>query len=164
MNKKLTHIDQFDRVDRRMLQELQRDGSLTNEEVSTRVHLSASICSRRRHRLEDAGVILGYVAVVDPAKVGYQASMFLEVKLRSDNYEDVKVFEDAVQKIDEVMDCWSLAGHLDYLIRVVVRDSQHFQRLHDEQMLHLPGVERIDTSLALRTVVRRTALPIATAG
>lgn len=160
MHTKSAQLTEFDRADRRLLEELQLDGSLNHEQIAERIHLSSSNCSRRRHRLERDGVITGYVALVDPAKVGCSESVFLEVRLRSNSHDDVTAFEDAVQRIDEVMDCWALAGHLHYLLRVVVADSQHFQHVHDEQLL-LPGIEHLDTSFALRTVVRKTALPIA---
>ena len=164
MHMKSAQLTEFDRADRRLLEELQLDGSLNHEQIAERIHLSSSNCSRRRHRLERDGVITGYVALVDPAKVGCSESVFLEVRLRSNSHDDVTAFEYAVRKIDEVMDCWALAGHLDYLLRVVVADNQHFQRVHDEQLLLLPGVEHLDTSFALRAVVRKTALPIADFG
>ena len=160
MRTKHAEIAEFYRADRQMLHELQLDGSLTHEEVAERIHLSSSNCSRRRHRLERDGVITGYVALVDPAKAGYPESVFLEIRLRSNSRDDIVAFEDAVQRIDEVMDYWALAGHLDYLLRVAVADNQHFQRVHDEKLSRLPGVEHLDTSIALRTVVRKTALPV----
>lgn len=160
MHKKPAEVADFDRADRQMLRELQLDGSLTHEEVAERIHLSSSICSRRRHRLEREGIITGYVALVDPAKVGCSETIFVEIRLSTNSYDDIRAFEEAVRRVDEVMDCWEVAGHLDYLLRVVVADTKHFQRVRDEQLLQLPGVAHADTSFALRTVVRKTALPI----
>ena len=146
------------RTDRLLLFELQRDGSLTNEELAERVHVSRTACSRHRHALEEAGVILGH-AFVDSARVGCPETLFVTVTLHSDTHDDMAAFEEAVREIDEVMDCYAVAGHLDYLLRVVARDTPHYERIHD-RLTRLPGVERMESSLVMHTAVRRTALPL----
>ena len=91
-------------------------------------------------------------------RMGYTETLFVEVRLHADGHKDTVAFEEAVRSVEEVMDCHALAGHLDYLLRVVARDSQHYERIHDE-VSRLPNVERVDSSLVLHPVVRRTAPP-----
>ena len=152
-------IGKLDRTDRLILHELQQDGSLTNVELAARVYVSSTACSRRRRRLEEAGFILGCYARVDSVRLGYAETVFVEVKLRADGHDNIVAFEEAVQRVEEVMECHAVAGHLDYLLRVVAHDTQHYERVHDV-LGRLPGVDRVDSSFALRTAVRRTALPM----
>ena len=103
-------VAKLNRADRLLLAELQRDGSLTNEELAGRVHMSRPACSRHRHALEEAGVILGYHALLDSARIGYPETVFVTVKLRSDTHDDMAAFEDAAREVDEVMECHAIAG------------------------------------------------------
>lgn len=150
---------ELDRSDILLLRALQQDGRLTNQELSQHVHLSDTVCSRRRRALEKAGVILGYHALLDPVRVGYSESVFVTIKLHADSHDDIAAFEEAVQGIDEVMECYAVAGQLDFLLHVVAQDTPHYERIRD-RLARLPGIERLDSALTMHTVVRRTTLPL----
>ena len=159
MRKKATENPQLDRADVLLLRALQEDASLTNEELAERVHLSSTACSRRRQALENAGVILGYRALLDAAHVGLPESVFVTIRLRSDSHDDIAAFEEAVQGINEVMECHALAGQLDFLLRVVAQDTPHYEGIRD-QLARLPGIERVEGSIVMHTAFRRVILPI----
>ena len=159
MRKKATENPQLDRADVLLLRALQEDASLTNQELAERVHLSSTSCSRHRQALENAGVILGYHALLDAVRVGLPESLFVTVRLRSDSHDDIAAFEEAVQGIDEVMECHALAGQLDFLLRVVAQDTPHYEGIRD-QLARLPGIERVEGSIVMHTAFRRVVLPI----
>ena len=122
--------------------------------------MSRTVCSRRRHALEKAGVILGYHAFVDSVRIGCPETLFVTVKLHSDTHDDMAAFEEAAWEVDEVMECHAIAGPWDWLLRVVARDTAHYQRIHD-RLTGLHGVERVESFLVMHTAIRRTVLPMA---
>lgn len=150
----------LDRTDRAILRELQRDGRLSNVELARRVSLSESACLRRVKRLEEAGVIERYAAVLKQSAVGLPDSVFVDVSLSREQQEDLAAFEEAVRKIPEVMEAWLMSGEYDYLLRVVVADTADYERVHRESITRLPGVARVRSSFALRTVTKKTELPV----
>jgi DNA-binding Lrp family transcriptional regulator len=150
----------LDRTDRGLLAELQRDGRLTNRELSERVHLSESACLRRVRALEQAGVIDRYAAVVSQNKVGLPGNVFVSITLNRQDQTDLAAFEDAVKRVPEVMECYLMTGPQDYLLRVVVSDPSDFERLHSQHLTRLPGVARVQSSFALRTVRKSDELPV----
>lgn len=150
----------LDRTDRRLLRLLQEDGALTDAELAERVHLSASGCRKRRLRLEAAGVIRGYSAVVDEERVGLPEVIFVIVKLKSNEHDTLVAFDKAVQDIEEVMECQAVTGEWDYVVRLVTRDLHTHNRLCDRKLTQLPGVQRVESLATLRCVVSRTALPL----
>jgi len=149
-----------DKTDRTILREIQKDGRISNVELARRVNLSESACLRRVRALEDAGVIDGYVGLVNPAMAGLSGNVFVRITLQRQQQKDLEDFERAVSRVPEVMECYLMTGDSDYLLRVIVANAADFERLHYQQLTRLPGVARVQSSFALRTVVKRTAIPI----
>jgi DNA-binding Lrp family transcriptional regulator len=145
---------------RAILRALQSDGRLSNTELAERVHLSESASLRRIRALEAAGLIRGYTALVDQKAAGYALSVFLTITLNSQSQAALSAFEDAAGKVPEIMECYLMTGEADYLMRVVARDVDAFEALHAGALTRLPGVVRISSSIALRTTVHRSALPL----
>ena len=149
-----------DRTDRLILHELQLDGRLTNATLAQRVNLSESACLRRVRRLEEVGLIRGYVGLVDQSSAGYPDNVFVRITLTSQQQDDLKCFEDAVRQVPEVMECYLMSGDADYLLRVIVADSRDYERVHSQHLTRLPGVDRVHSSFALRTVIKKTEIPV----
>ena len=150
----------LDRTDRGLLAELQRDGRLTNRELAERVHLSESACLRRVRALEQAGVIDRYAAVVSQNKVGLPGNVFVSITLNRQDQTDLAAFEEAVRRVPEVMECYLMSGDADYLLRVIVADARDYERVHSQHLTQLPGVDRVHSSFALRTVIKKTEIPV----
>jgi DNA-binding Lrp family transcriptional regulator len=150
----------LDRIDQAILAELQRDGRLSNRELAEKVHLSESACLRRVRALEEAGVIDRYAALVSQSKVGLPGNVFVSITLNRQEQTDLATFEEAVKRVPEVMECYLMTGAQDYLLRVVVSDPADFERLHSQHLTRLPGVARVQSSFALRTVRKSVELPV----
>ncbi|MBF9034814.1 winged helix-turn-helix transcriptional regulator [Rhodobacterales bacterium HKCCE2091] len=150
----------LDETDRRLLRLLQRDGRLTNAELSEAVNLSPSACHRRVQRLETSGVIAGHVALLDPRAVGRTTTVFVEIGLSGQADELLDAFERAVARIPDVLECHLMAGSADYLLKVAARDAEDFAAIHRQKLARLPGVVRMQSSFSLKTVTRTTALPL----
>ena len=150
----------IDRVDRAILHELQLDAKLTNHALAESVNLSESACLRRVRRLEESGMIRGYVGLVDQTRAGYPDSVFVQITLNSQQRNDLAAFEEAVRELPEVMECYLMSGDADYVIRVIVADARDYERIHSQHLTRLPGVDRVHSSFALRTVIKRTEIPI----
>lgn len=150
----------FDAKDTAILNHLQKDGRLSNADLAERVHLSPSACLRRVRQLEEAGVIDGYVTLVNQTVIGKPSNIFIEVSLTSQSEKCLDAFEKAVADCPEVMECYLMAGDSDYLLRVVASDPADYERIHKTHLSRLPYVSRIHTSFALRTVCKKTAIEI----
>jgi Lrp/AsnC family transcriptional regulator, leucine-responsive regulatory protein len=150
----------LDHVDKSLLRHLQNQGRATNADLAEAARLSESACFRRVRALEAEGVITGYAATVDPRAVGLGLTVFVSISLTSQAQEVLAAFEGAVAQAPEIMECHLMAGQSDYILRVVASDVDDLERLHAHVLTRLPGVARINSSIALRTVVRRTALPV----
>jgi len=150
----------IDRADRAILHELQLDGRLTNAALAERVSLSESACLRRVRALEGSGLIRGYVGLVDQTRAGYPDNVFVRITLVSQQQTDLAEFENAVKQIPEVMECYLMSGDADYLLRVIVADSRDYERVHSQHLTRLPGVDRVHSSFALRTVVKKTEIAV----
>ncbi|MDB5820955.1 MAG: AsnC family transcriptional regulator [Rhizobacter sp.] len=149
---------QLDAIDRGILSELQANGRLPNVELAQRVHLSPSACLRRVKQLEDMGVIAGYVALLNPKMLGQSGVSFTIINLATMNTVLLEAFEAAVREAPEILDCYYVAGANDYLIRFAYRDADDLERFHTDVLMRLPGVERSNSMLVLRTVKKTTAL------
>ncbi|MHB1122516.1 MAG: Lrp/AsnC family transcriptional regulator [Ramlibacter sp.] len=150
----------LDRIDRRIIDALQRDGRLANNELAAQVNLSPSPCLRRVRSLEEAGVIKRYVALVDPAKVGLNMLAYVSVKLEKKGQMPAEDFASAVDTWSEVTECYSMTGDMDYLLRVQVEDLDHFSRFIMGKLLEQPGVADVKSSFALQRVKETTVLPV----
>lgn len=150
----------LDAIDRRILSLLQAEGRISNAELALRVHLSPSACHRRVQRLEEAGVISGYVALLDARALRRQTTVFVEITLSGQADEVLDTFERGVRTIPNVLECHLMAGTADYLLKIVVEDTDDFARIHRQHLSRLPGVAQMHSSFALRTVFRTTAIPV----
>ncbi|WP_421730632.1 Lrp/AsnC family transcriptional regulator [Brevundimonas sp.] len=150
----------LDATDRKMLRALQLDGRMTNSDLSKAVNLSESACLRRLRTLEAAGVISRYAAIINERAVGFPISVFVTVTLSSQAEVSLTAFEAAVSSVPEVVECYLMTGGSDYLLRLVVRDVDDLERIHSRELTRLPGVTRVSSSVAMRTVVKRGAMPI----
>ena len=155
---------ELDAVDRRILRALQTDGRATYDQLAANVQLSASATLRRVKRLEEAGVIAGYVAVVPPERVGFGLTAYLNVRLEkhteTHKRNPMDLFRAAVQTWPEVVECVALTGEMDYLLRVVVEDMGHYSRFVMETLLKHPSVEDCKTSFVLDRVKATTVVPV----
>ncbi len=150
----------LDRYDKIILDALQKDGRISNVQLAGRVSLSESACLRRVRALEEAGLIDRYVALVSQPKVGLAGNVFVQIGLHREEERELAAFEEAVRNIPEVMECYLMTGEFDYLLRVVVSDMADFERLHRDALTRLPGVARVNSSVAIRTVQKKTELPL----
>ena len=150
----------LDERDRAILRLLQDDGRLSNLELAQRINLSPSACLRRVKLLEDSGLVARYVMLLDEDQAGLPGTAFVLVTLDQQGRAALDAFEKAIHEHPEVTECCLLAGTADYMVRVVYADAADFERIHTDVLTQLPGVTRVQTTLALRTVKRTTALPV----
>lgn len=149
----------MDETDRRIVRALQENGRLSNQHLSEAVNLSPSPCLRRVRNLERSGVIRGYAAIVDQEVYGLPVTVFLQVRLEVHSQENVDAFEAAVQRIDEIMECYLMAGNRDYLLRVVVASLADYEDFIRRRIHKIPGIASLDSSFAFGTVKRSQVLP-----
>lgn len=150
----------LDRTDRAILAALQADGRMSNVTLATLVNLSESACLRRVRQLEEAGIISRFVMLVDQGKAGYPSDVFVQISLHRQQGEDLARFEAAVRDVPEIMECYLMTGDADYLLRVIASDAADFERIHTRLLTRLPGVARVHSSFALRTVIKKTDVPV----
>ena len=150
----------LDRHDKLILNALQKDGRISNVQLAGQVSLSESACLRRVRALEESGMIRRYAALVSQNEAGLPGNVFVQIGLQREVESDLAAFEEAVRGIPEVMECYLMSGEFDYLIRVVVSDMADFERIHKTALTRLPGVARVNSSFAIRTVQRKTELPL----
>lgn len=151
----------LDDADRRILQELQHDGRLTNAELAGRVGLSPSPCWRRTRALEESGLIQGYKAEVNPRKAGWGVLVFVLVQIDTHSEKDAIAFEQGVAKLDEVIACHSVGGGADFLLQVIARDLDHYAEFSMTVLRRLPGIKAMNSHFALKEIKARGALPVA---
>ena len=150
----------LDSFDRKILQELQSGGRLTNVELAEKVGLSPSPCLTRVRRLEEAGIVRNYVAILDAERLGPAVSVFIQITLALQSQQTLDTFEKAVGSMPEVMECYLMTGDSDYLLRVVVRDTVALRDFILDKLTKTPGVANIRSSFALKQVTYKTALPL----
>ncbi len=153
-------MQELDQIDLKILRVVQKLGRISNSDLADKVSLSTSACHRRLQRLEKNKVIDSFVALVDARKVKLQSTVFVEIKLIRQVDEFLEEFEKAVVLVPEVLECHLMAGSADYLLKVVARDSEDFERIHRKYLAKLPNVSNMVSSFALRKVYKSTALPI----
>lgn len=150
----------LDQHERKILEVLQEDASISSTALAERVGLSQSPCWRRVAALEEAGVIRKRVALVDRHKIGLRAQVFAQVKLSAHGRAHLTEFEEAVAAIPEIIECYVLMGTVDFLLRVITADVEAYEKLFFETLSRLPGVREINSSIALSEIKSTTALPI----
>jgi len=150
----------MDHFDKKLLSILQANGRISNVELSEAVNLSESACLRRVKSLEERGFIDKYVALLDQKRAGLTDTVFVHIVLKREEKSELLAFEEAVKEIPEILECYLMTGEFDYLLHLVVANMADFERLHNESLTQLPGVSRVNSSFAIRTVQKTTALPI----
>jgi Lrp/AsnC family leucine-responsive transcriptional regulator len=151
----------LDGYDRRILEVLQDEGRITNQELADRIGLSPSPCLRRVRALEEAGVIAGYHAVLDPKALGLDLMALLSISMDRHTPERFAGFESAVAGMPEVLECLLITGReADYQLKVIVRDMDHYQELLLERITRIEGVSGVHSSFVLRRVMQRPRLPV----
>ncbi|MEH3159946.1 MAG: Lrp/AsnC family transcriptional regulator [Sphingomonas taxi] len=150
----------FDRIDRQILAHLQQDGRMTNVELAERVGLTAPPCLRRVRALEEAGVIRGYHADLDPASLGFPITVFAMVSLRSQAEHDLAAFEAHVAEIPEIRECHMLNGEIDFILKIVAGDLKSFQEILTTHLTPAPNVASVKTSLTIRTAKSTSGIPV----
>lgn len=150
----------FDSIDRVILAELQRHGRITNVQLASRAGLTAPPCLRRVRALEQAGVISSYHARLDAAAMGYAITVFVMVSLKSQAEKDLRAFEAHVAALPLVRECHMLNGEIDFILKIVARDLQHFQDFLTTRLTPTPNVASVKTSLTIRTSKHEAGVPV----
>ncbi|MEI5682214.1 Lrp/AsnC family transcriptional regulator [Mesorhizobium sp. CCNWLW179-1] len=150
----------LDHIGRKIIAAIQSDGRITVQELADKVGLSPSPCARRVKMMEDEGIIKGYSAVIDQAKVGLPVSAFASIKLEKQREDHLDRFAQAIARWPEVVDCYLMTGQYDYLMRVVVADLAAYERFLKTKLTRLEGVASIETSFALGQTKRSEVLPV----
>ena len=151
---------QFDQFDRKIMAVLQEDGRLTNNDLSERVNLSPSQCSRRRQRLEEEGFIRGYRAVLDRDRLGFSLVNVISVTLATHNRDNARRFAELIARLPEVQEAHALTGEMDYYLKVVTPDLKALSRFVNEELLPHDSVQHVKTAIVLETLKENGALPL----
>jgi Lrp/AsnC family transcriptional regulator len=150
----------IDQIDRRILQLLQTEPGINATAIGERIGLSQSACWRRMQRLRDDGVIKDHPVILDPEKVGLNTMVFAQVKLTSRGRSNLNDFADAVRRYPEVLDCYVVLGNVDFLLRIVAEDIKGYERFIYDKLSQIPGVQEVNSSMALSEIKHTTVLPI----
>ena len=153
-------MPELDSIDRRILRELQRDGAMRNDVLAERVGLSPSPTLRRVKSLEEAGYVRSYVALLDPARLGLGVRVLIEIRLTVQDRDALDRFEKAVSAIPEVIECMTVLGDWDYVLVVVAKDIEDYQRVLLDRVAKIAGVANYKSTLIVRDVKRSTELPV----
>jgi Lrp/AsnC family transcriptional regulator len=151
----------LDRYEKKILALLQEDATLTTSTIAEKIGLSSSPCWRRIDRLEREGFVKRRVALVDRKKVGLNAHIFAQIKLNAHGRANLDEFAAAIREFPEVLECYVLMGSVDFLIRVVAPDIEAYERFFFNRLSQLPGVQEVNSTVALSEIKATTVLPIA---
>lgn len=150
----------FDQLDRAILEELQVDGRISIADLARKIHLSSPAVYQRIKRLERAGLIRGYVALLDRELVGYDLLCFVRISLQQHSRETLDSVQVAVAKLKAVLECYHVAGSYDLLLKVVAADHRALERFISEQLMTLSGIEKIETSVVLSEMKTTTVMAL----
>lgn len=150
----------LDRYELQILRLLQQDCSLSTAEIAKKVGLSPSPCWRRIDRMERDGIIARRVALVDRRKVGLNAQIFAQIKLNAHGRANLDEFSAAIRDFPEVLECYVLMGTVDFMLRIVAQDIEAYERFFFDELSHLPGIQEINSTVALSEIKATTELPI----
>ena len=149
-----------DRIDRRILDVLQREAALPVAELAARIGLSTTTCWRRIQALEQSGVIRGRVAVLDRAALGLDVTIFAHVKLSTQGRDAIAAFAEAIRGRPEVLDCYTTMGEWDFMLRIVTRDIKAYEAFYLDHLSKLPFVQSINSSVTVTVIKETTVLPL----
>jgi len=158
MASKRSPVEELDQLDRRILSALSENGRLTTSALAEQVGLSTSPCWTRVKRLEETGAIEKYVAVLNHGNLGYNNVAFVEITLDKHDDKALERFGGALSRIPEVMEAYLVTGDYDYLIKVVVRDTDHYERFLRQALYRIPGIRQSRTTFGLRTLKRQISI------
>jgi DNA-binding Lrp family transcriptional regulator len=150
----------LDKIDRKILKNLQDDGRMTNVDLAKNAGISAPPCLRRVRALEEAGFIKGYHAQIDAPIMGYNIMVFAHVKLASQTESDLKKFIDKVNEWDQVRECHMLMGETDFLLKIVAKDQENYQRFLTENLTTFPNIAAVKSTPAIRVTKEKPGIPI----
>ncbi len=150
----------LDRLDARILEELQKDGRCSVVDLAERIGLSATPCARRIRQLEQGGVIEGYTAVVDPARLGLSVQAFVLVKLERHTDENVAQFRRELEKLEEIVACYATTGEHDFLLQVIAADLEGLSNIVLRKLLKIPSVRDVHSTVVLETIKRSPRVPV----
>jgi DNA-binding Lrp family transcriptional regulator len=150
----------LDRIDRKILHDLQENGRMTNVELAQRAGISAPPCLRRVRALEEAGVIKGYHADIDPNSLGFGVSVFAQVGLSNQSETDLKKFEDLVRTWPLVRECFLVSGEADYILKIVAEDWDAYQKFLTTHLTTAPNVSHIKSALGIRVAKHKPGVPV----
>jgi DNA-binding Lrp family transcriptional regulator len=158
----MNDLKAIDAFDRKILALLQDDARLTNNDLSERVNLSPSQCSRRRQRLEEEGLILGYRAMLDRERLGFPLVNIISVTLATHNRDNARRFAELLARLPEVLEAHALTGEMDYFVKVVTPDLKSLAEFVNDVLLPHESVQHVKTSIVLQTLKETSALPLGT--
>lgn len=150
----------LDAMDRKILNLMQKDASLTIADIAERVGMSQSPCWRRIQRMRQEGIIVGQVTLLDRKRVGLNAQIFAQVRLNAKGRENIEEFSRAIQEFDEVLDCYVTLGTTDFILRIVASDINAYERFFFNQLSRVPGIQEINSMVALSEIKSTTSLPL----
>jgi DNA-binding Lrp family transcriptional regulator len=150
----------LDRIDRRILRDLQADGRMTNVDLARRAGISAPPCLRRVRALEEAGFIRGYHADINPKMMGYEVTVFAQVGLMSQAETDLRRFEETVGGWPQVRECHMLAGETDFLLKIVAENWETYEAFLTRQLTTAPNVSHVKSALSIRTAKQLPGVPV----
>lgn len=150
----------MDYIEYKLLNSLQKNARLTNLELAKQVGLSASPCLRRVKSLEESGVISGYSAIINQNKVHLSVNVFVQVSLERQSEERLQIFEEKIMEYREVMEAYLMTGEADYLLRIVVKDLQAYEKFLKDNLTKIKGIASIRSYFSLKQVTRKYNLPI----
>lgn len=153
-----------DPTDRKIMRELVKDARISHVVLSERIGLSPTACARRLQLLEKSGVIRGYSADIDATGLGFLMTVLVHITLDRQNEDALAAFEEEIQKCPDVVFCYLMSGNDDYLVQVQARDMEDYERIHKQHLSRMPGVARLHSSFAMRSVVKRNISPAALTG
>ena len=150
----------MDKQDLGILDSLQKDARISNVSLAETIHLSPAPCLRRVRELERQGVISSYTTILNPELLGWNVSAFIEIRLEKQVLSYIEIFEKTIQKYPEIMECYQMTGTSDYLLRIVAKDLPSLQTFITEKLATIPNVANMHSSIALKQVKYKTALPL----
>lgn len=155
-------MENIDSIDINILKQLQKNADLTAQEIAGKVNLSTSPCWRRINRLEKAGIIQKKVALLDSQKLGMQMVTFVSISLSKNDEESLETFEEQVQQFPEIVECYTVTGTMDYFLKIITRDIQHFERFLRQHLAQLPLIREMHSNVAVTQIKYSTELPLDT--
>ena len=154
---------EMDDIDRKILVLLQQDATMSIQDIAEKVGLSTNPCWRRIRRLESDGVIDRRVALLDPAKVGLKTTAFVFIRTNQHDTDWLESFAKGVQRIPEIVECHRMSGELDYLLKVVVQDIEHYDAVYKRLVMYVPGLSDVSATFSMEKLKASTALDLSTA-